>query len=99
MGRLTERIKRRTTGVALVFLSLGIIGSMFSRNLVEFFLMAEVISITGFYIFFAIIVPELYPRKRTTEEIFLGGASKPPYINEYELYVPKSSLISEEEEE
>ncbi|MHA1754403.1 MAG: hypothetical protein ACTSYR_02680 [Candidatus Odinarchaeia archaeon] len=99
MGKLTERIKRKTTGVALIFLSLGIIGSMFSRNLVEFFLMAELISITGFYVFFAIIVPGLYPKKRNTEEIFLGGVAKPPYIHEYELFVPKSSLISEEEEE
>ncbi|MHA1408954.1 MAG: hypothetical protein ACTSQY_01310, partial [Candidatus Odinarchaeia archaeon] len=62
------------------------------------FFMAELISITGFVVFMAIIIPGLYPKKRNTEEIFLGGVAKPPYIHEYELYVPKSVLVSEEEE-
>lgn len=98
MVKLSERLRRKTVGVALVFLSLGILGSLFSRNLVEAFLMTEVIVITGFYVFFSIIVPGLYPKKRNNEDIFLGGAARPPYIHEYELYVPKSALISEEEE-
>ncbi|MEM2109510.1 MAG: hypothetical protein QW327_03380 [Candidatus Odinarchaeota archaeon] len=98
MVKLSERLKRRTIAVALVFLSLGILGSFFSRTLVEFFLMAELVVITAFYVFFSIIVPGLYPKKRNNEEIFLGGVARPPYIHEYELYVPKSALISEEEE-
>ncbi|MHA1237775.1 MAG: hypothetical protein ACTSSJ_00775 [Candidatus Odinarchaeia archaeon] len=99
MPRVSERTKRRSMAVAFIFLSLGILGSMFARTLVEFFLMAEVISITSFYIFFSIIIPGLYPKKRTTEDIFTGGVAKPPYLHEYELYVPRVTLIAEEEEE
>jgi hypothetical protein len=94
---MVRRIRRVTASVAIVFLSLGILGTLFSRNLVEFFLMAELITISGFHFLFAIIVPILYPAKRDAEEIFLGGAAKPPYIHEYELYVPEQDLIAKEE--
>lgn len=101
MARISERTKKRATAVAFIFLSLAILGSMVSRTLVEFFLMAEIISITSFYIFFSIIIPGFYPRLKTRDaaDIFLGGVAKPPYIENYELYAPRVTLIAEEEEE
>lgn len=51
-------------------------------------LIRELLIISVVYIVFSIIVPNLYPRKIDPETVFIGGATKPPYVNPNEVYSP-----------
>ena len=82
---------------AIIVLTASLIGIVLSRNLIELFLCAELISVVSFFLFFTIIIPAIFPSKVKPEAIFIGGAAKPPYIHDFELYTPKLPLLTEEE--
>jgi hypothetical protein len=64
-----------------------------SRNIIELFLFAELISIATIYIFLSTLIPTLFPIKSNPESIFIGGVGKPPYISENELYSPSLPIF------
>lgn len=84
--------------VAMILISLGGLGFIFARNLVEFFLLAELVAVSAFYIFFSVLIPSLFPETVKAEDIFTGGAAKPPYIHDDEVLRPVFPFLEEEEE-
>jgi len=86
--------RRRFPFVFAVFtLAIASFAILLTRNLVEVFLFAELISVALFYIFFTVAIPATFPRKKDPEAIFIGGAGKPPYVSSRELLTPQLSLI------
>jgi hypothetical protein len=86
-------VRRFPFAFAVFVLTAGSFGILLTRNLVETFLCAELISISLFYIFFTATIPIIFPQKKNPEAIFIGGAGKPPYISANELFSPQLSLI------
>lgn len=84
---------------ATIVLTAGSIGIILSRNLIELFFCAELISVVFFFIFFSIIIPAIFPSKVNPEAIFIGGTAKSPYVHDSEFYTPKLPLLTEEEED
>ncbi|MFX0096238.1 MAG: hypothetical protein ACFE7E_00590 [Candidatus Hodarchaeota archaeon] len=85
--------------VAMILLSLGGLGFVFARNLIEFFLLAELVAVSAFYILFSVLIPSLFPKQVKVGDIFTGGVSKPPYIRDDEILRPVVPFLEEEEEE
>jgi hypothetical protein len=93
-GRLKKYEMRKFPSVFAAFvLTAGSLGILITRNLVEVFLCAELITIALFYIFFTATIPVTFAQKQDPEAIFIGGAGKPPYISADELYSPRLSVI------
>ncbi|MFX1486825.1 MAG: hypothetical protein ACFFBS_07005 [Promethearchaeota archaeon] len=84
--------------VAMVILTLGSLGFIFARNLLEFFLLAELVAVATFFILFSVLIPSLFPEEVKTEEIFTGGAAKAPYISDDEVLRPVIPFLEEEED-
>jgi len=59
-----------------------------AKEIVEIFFYIVLISISSIHILLFIFVPTLYPKKIDPETVFLGGATKPPYVNLKEVYSP-----------
>jgi len=78
---------------AAFVLAAGSFGILLTRNIVEVFLCAELISIALFYILFTSAIPIAFPQRKDPEAIFIGGAGKPPYISATELLTPKLTLL------
>jgi len=87
-------MRRLPFAYAILILTAGSLGAALGRNLIELFFMAELVSIAFFYIFFSVIVPAIFPRRVKADAIFLGGATKPPYVRSEEIYTPQLPLIS-----
>lgn len=92
-------MRRLSLAFSILVLMMSTVGIIFSRNLVEFFLCAEIISVTSFFIFSTVIIPAIFPPKVKAESVFIGGAAKPPYIHDFELCRPNLPLLAEREEE
>ncbi len=71
----------------------GMIGLLFARDVVEFFLLAELTSIATFYVFFSVLIPTLFPKPAPPESVFICGLGKPPYLDEREVYEPPYPLV------
>jgi hypothetical protein len=89
------RVRRLSLGLSLVLLTLGSIGIAITRNPIEMFLCAELVTVSTFYIFFTVIIPATRPVKINPEMIFLGGVARSPYISPTELYAPGIPFIKE----
>lgn len=90
------RTRRLPLGFSLTLLTGGSVGIVVARTMIETFLCAELVTISAFYVFFAVIIPALRPSKVDPEKIFLGGVAKSPYISGTELFSPGIPLISED---
>jgi hypothetical protein len=51
-------------------------------------LVRELLIVSAVYIILSILAPNLYPRRIDPETVFIGGATKPPYFNPNEVYLP-----------
>jgi hypothetical protein len=83
--------------IQLILLIFSIIGILFSSNIailinlktdVLLFLFIEFLSISIISLIISILKEKLYPEKIDLEEIFIGGAAKPPYIDSNEIIHP-----------
>jgi hypothetical protein len=74
-------------------LAAGSLGILVTRNIIEVFLCAELISIALFYVFFTSAIPIAFPQRKDPEAIFIGGAGKPPYVSADELLAPRLALL------
>ncbi len=80
--------KKYSMTFAVVLSTLSFVGLLFARDIVEFFLLAELVSLSVFFILFSMIVPTLFPEKPTAGNVFTGGTAKPPYLRDQEVYIP-----------
>lgn len=81
----------------LILIIFSIIGILISSNLANFlniqtnilfFLFIEIFSISIISLVISILKQRIIPKKIDLEEIFTGGAAKPPYINSNEIFYP-----------
>lgn len=84
---------------AIIVLTIGCVGIVTARTLVELFLFVELVSTATFFIFFTVLIPTVFPQKRRPEAIFIGGAAKPPYIHPEEIFSPGIPLLAGEIDE
>jgi hypothetical protein len=62
-----------------------------TKGIIELFyleLVRELLAVSAVYIMLSILAPNLYPRRIDPETVFIGGATKPPYFNPNEVYLP-----------
>ncbi len=91
--------KKYSMTFAVVLSTVSFAGLLFARDVVEFFLLAELISLAVFFILFSMIVPTLFPEKATAENVFTGGTAKPPYLLDQEVYIPPYPYFKQAEVE
>ena len=91
--------KKHSMTFALVLSTASFVGLLFARDVVEFFLLAELISLAVFFILFSMIAPTLFPEKGTAGSVFTGGAAKPPYLQDQEVYIPPYPYFKQAEVE
>ncbi len=84
---------------AVVLSTASFVGILFARDIVEFFLAAELISLAVFFILFSMIAPTLFPEKVTASHVFTGGTAQPPYLEDQEVYIPSYPYFKQAEVE
>ncbi len=84
---------------AVVLSTASFVGLLFARDVVEFFLLAELISLAVFFILFSMIAPTLFPERVTAGNVFTGGTAQPPYLQDEEVYIPSYPYFKQAEVE
>lgn len=95
MHRRPRRSSQVALASAIILLGAVSVASFYVTDPVTLFALVELASVATFFIFFVSVLPVAFPSKVRLEDVFTGGAAKPPYLSDEEIYAPQHPLRRE----